>query len=284
MDKIYIKENPYGTFSCDIDITVTEWQNILKNKKLTTDNYMSALMAFYNEPDHKATCQALGLKHNSNVVDAQKFNSWITQFGKAVVKQLDRFHIYDKEEKERFWPVCMSKGTNLESGLFEWTLRPELAQAIENLGWNKHCTWIPFFEEMADKILSYKDKRNKLLDLVYGLDKKYVSYIRDNDGGQMTDFDPFSVFGIVNRGLTHHNRIAICQYFKEKLGIEADVPADFDGVPLMNNMMAVFFWRENVGTDVEPLWNLFEATIKKDEVDFAKCFDIVSGFFLDSTL
>lgn len=277
MDKIYIRETPHGTFSCDIDITVTEWQNILKNKKLTTDNYMTALMAFYSEPGHKATCQALGLKHYGNVVDAQKFNSWITQFGKAVVKHLNRFHVYnsDGDDKERFWPIAMGKGTELDTGHFEWTLRQELVKAIENLGWNNHRTWIPFFEEMADRLLPYKNRRKELLELVYGLDSKFVGYIRDDDGGHMTDLDPFSVLAIINRGITNQNRFYICQYFKEKLSIEAEVPSDFDGVPVVNNMMAVFFWRENVNKDVEPLWELFEAVIKNDEALFAKCFDIV---------
>lgn len=277
MEKIYTVESPKGTFSCELDITVKEWEDILKNKKLTTDNYMTALMAFYNEPGHKATCQALGLKHYGNVVDAQKFNSWITQFGKAVVKHLNRFHVYnqDGDEKERFWPIAMGKGTELNTGHFEWTLRQELVKAIENLGWNHHRTWIPFFEEMADRLLPYKNKRKELLELVYGLDSKFVGYIRDDDGGHMTDLDPFSVFAIINRGITNQNRFYICQYFKEKLGIEAEVPSDFDGVPVVNNMMAVFFWRENVNTDVVPLWELFEAVIKKDEALFEKCFDIV---------
>lgn len=277
MEKIYTVESPKGTFSCELDITVKEWEDILKNKKLTTDNYMTALMAFYNEPGHKATCQALGLKHYGNVVDAQKFNSWITQFGKAVVKHLNRFHVYnqDGDEKERFWPIAMGKGTELNTGHFEWTLRQELVKAIENLGWNHHRTWILFFEEMADRLLPYKNKRKELLELVYGLDSKFVGYIRDDDGGHMTDLDPFSVFAIINRGITNQNRFYICQYFKEKLGIEAEVPSDFDGVPVVNNMMAVFFWRENVNTDVVPLWELFEAVIKKDEALFEKCFDIV---------
>ena len=278
MDKIYTSEGPKGTFTCDIGISVDEWQNILSNKKLTSDNYKKALMAFYDEPGHKATCQALGLKYYGNVVDAQKFNSWITHFGKAVAKHLNRFSIFDSEEddKERFWPVTMGTGTELDTGHFEWTLRPELVQAIENLGWNKSCTWIPFFEEMADKLLPFKDNRKAMLDLVYGLDTKYVGYIRDDDGGHMTDLDPFSVFGIINRGLTMNNRIDICQYFKEKLGIDAELPSDFDGVPVLNPMKAVFFWRENVKTDVEPLWDLFEVALKKDEASFAKCFDIVS--------
>ena len=275
MEKIYTKEGPKGTFSCEIDVTVEEWQKILANKTLTTDNYRKALLAFYNEPGHKASCKTLGLKYYGNPVDAQKFNSWITKFGMAVVRHLNRFRIYDQEGKERFWHVTMKEGTESDDGLFETTLRDELVQAIENLGWNKHCTWIPFFEEMADKLLAFKDSRQLLLDIVYGLDAKFVGYIKDENDGHISDIDPFSVYGIINRGLTLTNRVSICQYFKEKLGIGAGLPEDFDGVPVVNAMKAVFFWRENVGKDVGPLWDLFEAVVRKDESLFAILFDKV---------
>ncbi len=36
MDKIHITENPKGTFSCDVGITVGEWQEILTDTHLTT--------------------------------------------------------------------------------------------------------------------------------------------------------------------------------------------------------------------------------------------------------
>lgn len=54
MKNIQIIEKPKGTFSCDIGICVDEWQEILTNPQITTENYREALLAFYREPEHKA--------------------------------------------------------------------------------------------------------------------------------------------------------------------------------------------------------------------------------------
>lgn len=276
MNDIYVKADN-GRYSCDIGVTTEEWIKILSNPEVTTTNYKDALMAFYKESDHKSTCKNLSLIHYGNAKDAQKFNSWITSFGKAVVKHLNRFQIIDIDGAESFWHVSMCSGRNTEDGMFEMTLRPEIVCAIEELGWNKRLTWIPYYIELSDKLFQYKDNRKPLLDIVYALDRKFIGYIKAEDGGHVSDIDPFTVFGIFNRGITNDNRIKLCQYFKEKLNIQAPVPSDFDGVPVVNNMMAVFFWRENESTDIQPLWNLFLAVLSNDKEMVKSCFDIVTA-------
>jgi len=276
MEQIKVTESPKGTYSCNIGVSTEEWQGILANPDVTTTNYKDALMAFYNEPEHKSTCKKLSLKHYGNAKDAQKFNSWITSFGKAVVKHLNRFQIIDTDGAERFWHVSMCSGSETEDGLFETTLRPEIVSAIEALGWNKRLTWIPYYIEMADKLSQFKDNRKPLLDIVYALDKKFVGYIKAEDGGHVSDIDPFTVYGIFNRGITNDNRIKLCQYFKEKLNIQAPIPSDFDGIPVVNNMMATFYWRENEKTDIQPLWNLFLAVLANDNEKVKDGFDVVA--------
>ena len=273
MEKIYVKQEN-GKFYTELNISVAEWKEILSNQNITTENYKFALLAFYHEQEHKSTCSDLSFKYYKNTKDAQSFNAWIINFGKAVIKHLNQFQIIGTDGKETFWAVAIEKGEKI-NGKFEWTLRSEIVQAIENLGWNKQHTWIPFYMEMADKLLQYKNKREELLDIVYGLDKKYVGYIRTNEGGQEIDIDPFSVFGIFNRGISNENRIKLCEYFKNKLEIKADIPLDFDGVPILNNMMATFFWREYVITDIPQLWNLFEAVINNNISLISKYLDIV---------
>lgn len=138
---------------------------------------------------------------------------------------------------------------------------------------NNHCSWIPFYMEFADKLLPFMTNRQRLLEIVYGLDKQYVGYIRTDAGEHEIDIDPFTVMGIFNRGITEENRIKVCDYFKEKLDIQSPLPLDFDGVPILNNQKSVFFWRERVHTDVQPLWGLFEAVLKEDERAFETYFD-----------
>ena len=49
MKNIQIIEKPKG-----ISSSVDEWQEILTNPQITTENYREALLAFYREPEHKA--------------------------------------------------------------------------------------------------------------------------------------------------------------------------------------------------------------------------------------
>ena len=275
MKNIQIIEKPKGTSSCDIGICVDEWQEILTNPQITTENYRKALLAFYREPEHKATCSALSLKYFGNAKDAQRYNAWITKFGESVVKTLDRFHVFDTKGKEVYWNVAMNPGVDLGGGRFEWTLRSELVQAIEKLGWNQNFSWIPFYMEMADKLLAFKNNRKALVDIMYSLDSQYVSYIHTNDGGHYPDIDPFTFFGIFNRGNSFEKRKKIAAFFKERLGVKTEVPESFEGIPIVFAVMSCFCWSENIDTNIQPLWDLFEAVLKKEQEKIENLFDIV---------
>lgn len=269
MGKIQIIESPKGTFSCPLDISAEEWEAILQDKSVTTQNYKDALLSFYGCAEHKATCGELGQKFYGDTKAASKYVAWITSFGKAVVNKLNRFHIVDNDGTERFWHVPMDPGTTLPNGGFEWTLRPELVQAIKNLGWGGRFSWIPFYTEFADKLLAFKDDRQALLDIVYGIDNKLVKYISGKEGMRVADVDPFTVIGIFNRGLTSQNRIDIAEYFKKELEIKAALPNDFDGIPVVSLVKANFFYRDKINEDVQTLWDVFEAALMGDEAKLA---------------
>ena len=275
MKNIQMIEEPRGTFSSELGVSVAEWQEILSDRQVTTDNYRRALMAFYNEPGHKSTCSALSLKYFGNAKDAQRYNAWITKFGMAVVKKLGRFHIIDRKGEECFWNVAVNPGKDLGQGKFEWMLRSELVQAIEKLGWHQKFSWIPFYMEMADKLLAFKDNRKALVDVVYSLNKRYVNYIHTDEGSHYPDIDPFTFFGIFNRGNSYEKRIKIATFFKEQLKIEAEVPKDFGGIPILFSVKSCFCWSAYVDTDIQPLWDLFEAVLKKEQGKIEILFDKV---------
>lgn len=275
MKNIQIIEKPKGTSSSDIGISVDEWQEILTNPQITTENYREALLAFFREPEHKATCSALSLKYFGNAKDAQRYNAWITKFGESVVKTLDRFHVFDTKGKEVYWNVAMNPGVDLGGGRYEWTLRSELVQAIEKLGWNQNFSWIPFYMEMADKLLAFKNNRKALVDIIYSLDSQYVSYIHTNDGGHYPDIDPFTFFGIFNRGNSFEKRKKIAVFFKERLGVKTEVPENYEGIPIVFAVMSCFCWSENIDTNIQPLWDLFEAVLKKEQEKIENLFDMV---------
>lgn len=142
-------------------------------------------------------------------------------------------------------------------------------------------TWIPFYKELAHKLLKFKDNRKPLVDWIYSNLKGFIGHVKDSaDGAPVPDIDPFTVFAIFNRGITDEKRISICGKFKTYLSVEAPVPEDFNGIPVMNtqrsNFMAFADRRED--GDIERLWNAFEAAVL--EQDIASAYDALSSQFL----
>jgi 5-methylcytosine-specific restriction endonuclease McrBC GTP-binding regulatory subunit McrB len=126
-----------GNYLCDIDVSVEEWKTILQDETLMLDTYKDALIKFYNEPEHKSTCKALGEKYPaSDKIMSYSFTSRITNFAKAVQKKLNRFDIFDMDGNRTYWIIPMM-GKYVDKGFFEWTIRPELVQAMEEIGMTK---------------------------------------------------------------------------------------------------------------------------------------------------
>ena len=137
--------------------------------------------------------------------------------------------------------------------------------------------WIPFYSELAEKLVQYRFNRAPLLSWIYDkLDSSYTSYLHDSDGEHLVDIDPFTVMGIFNRLIKSTSRIEICKAFKGFLKIETNVPTDFSGIPVLNNMKSQFFgFKEKRGDhDIRNLWNLFVATVDESN-DVENAFDIV---------
>ena len=132
-------------------------------------------------------------------------------------------------------------------------------------------TWVPFYKELSQKLLQFRSNRKPLVDWIYANIKgEYIKHLKDApDGRRVADIDPFTVYAIFNRGITHEKRIEICQMFKDYLNISASVPKDFDGIPVMNaqrtNFMAFANKREK--GDIERLWNVFEAAVLGKEIE-----------------
>lgn len=142
----------------------------------------------------------------------------------------------------------------------------------------KKFTWIPFYTELAKKLLEYKNNRSDLVKIVYELDEKYVNFINNHDKSQVFDIDFFSFFSIFNRGLTNENRKIICGFLKNKLKLSAEIPSDFDSIPLVDNRKSTFYRRETADSQIPLLCLLFEAVFNDDLPLVEKLFDEVLDF------
>ena len=156
--------------------------------------------------------------------------------------------------------------------------------------------WTDFYMELADKLLDFKNDRasliEKIKDIYTAINIKLPTLEKDND---IVDIDPFTVYGLFNKGITNANRILILNQMAEKLGINAKVPTSFDGIPVLNVMSATFYGfkddRAKDGgrgaDDIDNLWKLFEIALKlgkdsdgeKYQHDFISVYNTVRGQF-----
>ena len=70
-------------------------------------------------------------------------------------------------------------------------------------------------------------------------------------------------------GIKHENRINSAKLFKNILDIKADIPKDFEGIPVLNNQKSHFFgFRSHRGkNDIQNLWNLFIKVVNDENFE-----------------
>ncbi len=147
----------------------------------------------------------------------------------------------------------------------------------------KKFVWTDFYSEFATSLLKYAPDRTKLIEMIKEIytnaKMKLPTLERDNN---IVDIDPFTIFALFNKGITNENRYAILTQVKDLFKISADVPNDFDGIPVANNMSATFyhFNGDREENDIENLWNLFRYAIiyadqQTNEAEFINAFNKV---------
>ena len=102
--------------------------------------------------------------------------------------------------------------------------------------------WVEFYMELASKLLEFKQSRGALIEKVRNVYSSIGMKIPKLDTDNiLNDIDPFTVFGLFNKGITEANRISILEGFASGFNVKAEVPDDFSGIPILNNMMATFY-------------------------------------------
>lgn len=127
-------------------------------------------------------------------------------------------------------------------------------------------TWIPFYTELAERLLEYKNNRTDLISFIFSKEglQDFSNYLHLQDKTvRIDDIDPFSFFGIFNHGIMKNgNRITILQKIKYKFQISADVPSVFSGVPVLNYARSFYYHWSSLKDSCNVLWDAFEAMMK----------------------
>ena len=236
-----------GDYESPAFVTKDEWKQILSNKDIMKRSYIDALIAFYLEPGHKSTCKALGDKYD---LHHNTFNGAITQFGKQVQKELNRFQIVSNEGGQIYWRIVMT-GRYDSNHLFEWKMRDELVESIEDLDFvsanyksmemklNKNkqyqFTWIPAFKAISDWLVDFEDKQEDLVDILIevGINNGLQDQLIKNEKSKVKVMDPFSFFSLIMKyGETRS--LETLTKLLTKLELQSLIPTDLNGLPRSN--------------------------------------------------
>lgn len=142
--------------------------------------------------------------------------------------------------------------------------------------------WINFYSEFATKLLEFKNNRAELIADIQSaysaINMKFPKLEREDS---IIDIDPFTVFGLFNKGITNANRIAILESFATVFNIKSKVPNNFDGIPVLNNLKATYygFKDDRQAADIDNLWGLYESAINFAEKDDAANREIFTKWY-----
>lgn len=148
-------------------------------------------------------------------------------------------------------------------------------------------TWTPIYKELAKALFEYRNRQPELISILEEIRKTGIPIIRLIDAPKpatepkLATIDPFTFFACFNRGLTDQNRIGILKILKAKFRLNSEIPTDFSGIPVVDNMQSWFFPYpdKRKPDDVVKLWNLAESAIEKkpEQLDpqlFNRCLQI----------
>jgi hypothetical protein len=136
-------------------------------------------------------------------------------------------------------------------------------------------TWIPIYTEIADHLLSYKDNRKELIEIIRKMGDEGLKTIslkdRDENNNEidLEDIDPFTFFSNFNRGTTDKNRINILTKLKELWQLKSSLPEEFTGIPVVSNLKSWMFSfkKERFPDDINKLWELFTEAVKARSIE-----------------
>ena len=137
--------------------------------------------------------------------------------------------------------------------------------------------WVPYYEALADKLLEFKDKSGELFNVIKKLSSgqplmRYLHFEKEDWWGpRQYRIDPFSVLGVMNRGITDANRTLLAKILANEFGVTVTAPTQFAGIPVLDNRRSFF-----VGND--EMWNLFIYALESADADtfsneFKEAFD-----------
>ncbi len=98
-------------------------------------------------------------------------------------------------------------------------------------------SWVPFYRELAGKVLEFEDRQDELLQFVLQM---HQSGLLGETAKTLDVLDPFTFFSVLNV-LGNERRIKACRFLAAEWDLSTQVPVDFNGVPEITPQNCWFF-------------------------------------------
>src|SRR5512134_829905 len=145
-------------------------------------------------------------------------------------------------------------------------------------------TWIPIYQELAAELARWENRQGELISFLEDLRSQgyVITPLQDKDaeGARflLREIDPFTFFGVFNRRIGYDQRLAILTQIKHHFNLQSDLPEDFNGVPVLNNMRSWFFPNQTSRdiNDIARLWRVFQLALENKPLEnsnFLQAFD-----------
>jgi len=145
-------------------------------------------------------------------------------------------------------------------------------------------TWIPVYREIAQRLLDWQDRQGELIAFLEQLRSQGFTITplsdQDDKGARflLQEIDPFTFFGVFNRGIRKEQRLAIIAEVVKLLAVQSPLPKDFEGLPHLNaqNSWFISFLPGRKADDVNRLWRVFRLALGDnplEQAEFLQAFD-----------
>lgn len=186
MNCLKLAKTDDGVYTTLAILSKDEWVDVLTASD--DDKHrrqLDTLLMFYRHPDHKATCSDIAKEYS---MTASAIDALITHYCQFVKNYFgDKFQIIASDsEKECFWPIAMI-GKSLSKSRFEWSVRPELVDAIREFlimrllnAYSKRITNEGLDNSVSDELYKWK-----LISKTLGKGVREVLYAISDSGSEM---------------------------------------------------------------------------------------------------
>lgn len=123
-----------GVYEANIDITVSEWKEMLVNPNIFTKDSLKMMKYWYSQTEYSATSKEIMTKFNIES-KSSPFNGIVIGLGKRIIKYINRFEIIGITGGKTYF-ILPFEGWHEDynpSKNFVWKIRENLIQAIEEL-------------------------------------------------------------------------------------------------------------------------------------------------------